>query len=500
MAEAKMKMLSQKEVSQHNTKEDLWVIIHDKVYDLTQFLPDHPGGQSIILKYAGRDATNAFDPVHPPDIISRYLTADVCMGEIDVSTLENEQREETEEEKRIKLARENMPKIEEMYNSFDFESIAKTILKAEAWAYYSSGADDEISMRENHNAFHRIWLRPRVMVNVKNIDTTAPMLRTTCSMPLYITGTALGKLGHPEGEVVLTRAAADANIIQMIPTLASCSFDQIVDAATPEQTQWLQLYVNSDREVTKKFIQHAEKRGVKGLFVTVDAPQLGRREKDMRSKYSDEAPGEMENKDQDVNRGEGAARYISTFIDPSLNWEDLKWLKSITKMPIMLKGIQTAEDAVLAAQHGCQGIVISNHGGRQLDFAPSAIEILPEVMDALQKEGLDKDFEVYIDGGIRRGSDIFKAIALGAKGVGIGRPALYAMATYGDAGVKRLIQLLKDELVMCMRLMGAPTLGHITRDMVDIRNLKDHFVQSPTDNLSGSSYEKMIPRGLLSKL
>jgi L-lactate dehydrogenase (cytochrome) len=143
----------------------------------------------------------------------------------------------------------------------------------------------------------------------------------------------------------------------------------------------------------------------------------------MRVKYSDDGPEEMEGQ-KDINRDEGAARYISTFIDPSLNWEDLTWLKSITTMPIMLKGIQTPEDAVLAARHGCSGIVISNHGGRQLDFAPSAIELLPEIMDALRAEGLDKNFEVYIDGGIRRGSDIFKAVALGAKGVGIGRPAL----------------------------------------------------------------------------
>lgn len=143
----------------------------------------------------------------------------------------------------------------------------------------------------------------------------------------------------------------------------------------------------------------------------------------MRVKYSDDAPEEMDD-NNDVNRNEGAARYISTFIDPSLSWDDLNWLKSITKMPILLKGIQTSEDAVLAAKHGCAGIVISNHGGRQLDTAPSAIEVLPDVMDALRAEQLDKNFEVYIDGGIRRGSDIFKAIALGAKGVGIGRPAL----------------------------------------------------------------------------
>lgn len=151
---------------------------------------------------------------------------------------------------------------------------------------------------------------------------------------------------------------------------------------------------------------------------------IGRREKDMRQKYSLDAPEEIERSATEMRRDEGAARAISKFIDPSLCWDDIAWFKSITKMPILIKGIQTPEDAVLAAKHGCQGIVVSNHGGRQLDFAPSAIEILPEVMSALKREKLDEGFEVYVDGGIRRGSDIFKAIALGAKGVGIGRPSL----------------------------------------------------------------------------
>ncbi|KAI8978081.1 FMN-dependent dehydrogenase-domain-containing protein [Pilobolus umbonatus] len=437
-----MRTISVAEVAKHNTKDDVWLIIHGKVYDLTQFLPDHPGGQKIIMRYAGKDATKAFDPIHPLDIIQRFLAPEVCKGQVDMKELANAAVEETEEEKKLRIAREKMPRIDEMYNSFDFEATAKTVLKPDAWAYYSSGADDEITMRENHNAFHRIWLRPRVMVNVKHVDASTTLLGSKTTLPIYISATALGKLGHPEGEVVLTRAAGKRNIIQMIPTLASCSFDEIVDACVdPQQTQWLQLYVNTDRAVSERFVRHAESRGMKGLFITVDAPQLGRREKDMRQKYSEDAPDEMEKNATQVNRDEGAARAISSFIDPSLCWEDIAWFKSITNMPIVVKGIQTSEDAVLAAQHGCQGVVLSNHGGRQLDFAPSAIEILADTMDALRVEGYDKKFEVFIDGGIRRGTDIFKAIALGAKGVGLGRPFLYAMSTYGEEGVLKLIDL-----------------------------------------------------------
>ncbi|KAL0083013.1 FMN-dependent dehydrogenase-domain-containing protein [Phycomyces blakesleeanus] len=428
--------------------DDLWVILHGKVYDLTYFLPEHPGGQKIILKYAGKDATSAFEPIHPIDIITRLLPAEVCMGSIDPAALKGATKEESEEDKLIRIAREKMPRLEEMYNSFDFESVAKRVMKPDAWAYYSSGADDEISMRENHNAFHRIWLRPRVMVDVKHVDMSTTMLGCPASFPLYITATALGKLGHPEGEKVLTRAAGKTGIIQMIPTLASCSFDEMVDARLDKQNQWLQLYVNEDRNITKHLVQHAEARGIKGLFITADAPQLGRREKDMRQKYANEAPDEITRSEMSMTRNEGAARAISTFIDPALNWSDIPWFQSITKMPILIKGVQCAEDAVLAAKYGCQGVVLSNHGGRQLDFAPSSIEILAEVMETLKREGLDKNFEVYIDGGIRRGSDIFKAIALGAKGVGIGRPALFAMSSYGDAGVERLISLFQVKYIV----------------------------------------------------
>jgi len=294
-------------------------------------------------------------------------------------------------------------------------------------------------LRENHNAFQRIWFRPRVLINVEHVDYRTTMLGTPVSMPIYITATALGKLGHPEGEVVLTRAAKSHNIIQMIPTLASCSFDEIRDAATGDQVQWMQLYVNKDREITKRYVQHGEKRGVKGLFITVDAPQLGRREKDMRSKYN-EGAAKVQTDDSTIDRSQGAARAISSFIDPGLCWDDIDWFKSITNMPIILKGVQRAEDALKAVEYGLQGIVLSNHGGRQLDYARSGIEVLVEVMDALRKKGWQDRLEVYVDGGVRRATDIIKAVCLGARGVGIGRPFLYAMSSYGQQGVERAIQ------------------------------------------------------------
>ena len=317
------------------------------------------------------------------------------------------------------------------------------------------------------------------------------MLGTPVSIPLYVTATALGKLGNPEGEVVLTRGAHKHNVIQMIPTLASCSFDEIVDAKRDNQVQWLQLYVNKNREITERIVKHAEARGCKGLFITVDAPQLGRREKDMRSKFSDVGSNVQDTGGDNVDRSQGAARAISSFIDPSLSWKDIPWFLSITKMPIMLKGVQRVEDVLRAIEIGVQGVVLSNHGGRQLDFAPSGIEILAEVMPELRKRGLQDRIEIYIDGGVRRATDIIKALCLGAKGVGIGRPFLYAMSAYGLPGVDRAMQLLKDEMEMNMRLIGCSSVDQLGPELVDTRALGFHTQTVPADTLSFNVYDPL---------
>lgn len=346
-------------------------------------------------------------------------------------------------------------------------------------------------MRENHGAFHKIWFRPRVLQNVEEIDLSTTMLGTKVDIPFYVTATALGKLGNPEGEVVLTRGAKKHNVIQMIPTLASCSFDEIVDAREGDQVQWLQLYVNKKRDITKRIVQHAEARGCKGLFITVDAPQLGRREKDMRSKFSDVGSNVQNTGGDNVDRSQGAARAISSFIDPALQWSDIPWFLSITKMPIILKGVQRVEDVIRAISYGCHGVVLSNHGGRQLDFARSGIEVLAEVMPELRRLGLENKLEIFVDGGIRRATDIIKALCLGATGVGIGRPFLYAMSAYGLPGVDRAMQLLKDEMEMNMRLIGCNSVDQLGPEFVDTRALSMHTTGVPADVRSVEVYDRL---------
>lgn len=548
-------MLTYEQVLAHNSKTDCWVIIHDKVYDVTTFMLEHPGGSAIILKYAGKDATKAFDPIHPGDTLTKYLPKECHLGPIDVSSKPkpqkkapkaakseptNEQAENsknssladvvgefdveydeqegknaisssstlveydgddddddlTEEDKIRAQNKKNMPGISHIYNLHDFEYVAKNTMEKTAWAYYSSGADDEIALRNNHLAYQRVFFNPKVLVDVRNIDLSTTMLGSKTSAPFYITATALGRLGHPDGEKVLTKAAATEDVIQMIPTLASCSFDEIMDAADGKQTQWFQLYVNGDREITKLIVQHAEKRGVKGFFITVDAPQLGRREKDMRSKHIEDI-SHVQGDGEGVDRDQGVARAISSFIDAGLQWDDIKWFRSITSVPILLKGVQSVADSLKAIEYGVDGIVLSNHGGRQLDSVKAPIEILAELNPILKKRNLLGKMEIYIDGGVRRASDILKAIALGAKGVGIGRPFLYAMSTYGVEGVTKAIQILKDEMVMNMRLLGAPTLDKLDDSFIDTSSLNRSNVD---DRLFTSVYEPLASPEFKSKL
>ncbi|TFK50957.1 hypothetical protein OE88DRAFT_1660115 [Heliocybe sulcata] len=489
--------ISGKEVATHNSRESCWIIVHGKVYDVTDFLDDHPGGSKIILKYAGKDATEEYDPIHPPDAITTHLKPEQQLGSVDMNTVEKVEVTITDAEKARQERMSQRPSLEEILNLHDFETIAKLVLTEKAWAYYSSAADDEITNRENHAAYHRIWFRPRILRDVTTVDYSSTILGCPTSMPVYITATALGKLGHPDGELNLTRAAAKHGVIQMIPTLASYGFDEIVNEAAPGQNQFLQLYVNKDKAITKRIVQHAEKRGIKGLFITVDAPQLGRREKDMRQKFDAEDPDNVSTSGQSgsVDRSQGAARAISSFIDPGLNWNDLKWFQSITKMPIILKGVQCYEDALEAYDQGCQGVVLSNHGGRQLEFARSGIEVLVEVVTKFKElKGItfpNEKFQLFVDGGVRRATDVLKAVALGATAVGIGRPMIYAFSAYGYDGVDKALQILKDEFEMNMRLLGARNMKEVVPEMVDAHNIHQHVVAVPGDRLYDSNYESM---------
>ncbi|KAL4400430.1 L-lactate dehydrogenase [Malassezia pachydermatis] len=471
------RLLTYDEVTKHNTKDDCWIILGNKVFNFTDFVQLHPGGPEVIIKFAGKDGTKVFENVHPKDTLEKHAKPEWFMGELDPNTIPQELKDAAnKEEEEERARRANVPPLSQCLNLRDFELVAKKVLTPEAWAYYSSAADDQETYHENTSIFRRIWFRPRVLRNVRNVDPSTYILGFPSPLPIYITATALGRLGHPDGELNLTRAAARTGLIQMVPTLSSCSFEEIVGGRDEEgkPTQFFQLYVNSDRSVVLDMLRRAEEADIKAIFITVDAPQLGRRERDMRMHFSDE--GSNVQSGNDVERDEGAARAISSFIDPSLTWDDVLWIKNHTRIPILLKGVQAWEDAVLAYEMGLAGIVLSNHGGRQLDFARSSIEVLEEVVTEMRKRNMfpSNNFQLFVDGGIRRGTDILKAVALGATAVGIGRPFLYAYSAYGPDGVVRAINLLHDEIEMNLRLIGAPTLKDVVPEMLDLRALHAH--------------------------
>ena len=480
------------EFIKHNKREDCWVAINGEVYDMTDFVPNHPGGQKVILQNAGYDATPIFAPIHPKGTIEKYLPEEKHLGRLDGKAPLKPKKADPNEDRRLDLL-ERMPPLSSIQNVHDFEFLAKNILPAGAWAYYSCGGDDEISMRENHYAYQRIFFRPRVCEDVADVDTSTTLLGTKASVPFYVSATALAKLGNPGGECSIARGAGKEGVIQMISTLSSNSLEEIAEARQPGATQWFQLYVNEDRNLAKELIRKAEKLGMKAIFVTVDAPSLGHREKDERAKGSVDTNLDL---GEEVERESGASKALSSFIDCKVNWSDIKKIKEYTKLPVLVKGVQRVEDIVKAADCGCAGVVISNHGGRQLDTAPPPVEVLAEAVPILNRmEILKPGFEIFIDGGVRRGTDILKAIALGDQkvnvGVGLGRPFLYANAAYGEQGVRKAIRLLKDEMTIDMRLMGVTNLKQLNRNFLNLKKL--YSGKEAIDSLYHSNYQELVP-------
>ncbi|CCF59833.1 hypothetical protein KAFR_0I00520 [Kazachstania africana CBS 2517] len=498
------RLILPEEVAKHKTPDDCWVVINGYVYDITSFIMSHPGGPDVLETNAGKDVTAIFVPLHAPGVLEKYLPRELKLGKLQGSMPEElvcppyAPGETKEDIMRKENLRANLPPLESILNLYDFERLASLILSNQAWAYYSSAADDEITLRENHLAYHRLFFKPRVLVDVSNIDLKTEMLGEPTEVPFYVTATALCKLGNPnEGEKDIARGCGLAHklVPQMLSTLASCSPDEVAEAKVKsEQLQWYQLYINSDRKITRNLVKHVEELGYKAIFVTVDAPLMGSREKDLKIKFSTTKQGpkimkETEKLEDTEKVTHGASQALSEFIDPSITWKDIKELQKITKLPIVIKGIQRREDVIKAAEVGCSGVVLSNHGGRQLDFSRAPIEVLAETMPELKKRGLDQHFDVFIDGGIRRGTDIIKALCLGAKGVGLGRPFLYANSCYGKEGVAKAIELLTKEMETSMKLLGAQSVKDLNESFLDLSALHQKSVNVPIDSLYNDVYK-----------
>jgi 4-hydroxymandelate oxidase len=346
-----------------------------------------------------------------------------------------------------------------LINLFDYEQAAQEKIQESFFGYYAGGAGDEITLRENRSVFDSIKLRPRVLTDVSRrcLDTT--ILGQPTTMPIIIAPTAMAKLAHPDGEVAIARAAEHAGIIQCLSTLSNSSVEEV---ATAGATNWFQLYVYKDRGITTHLVERAAAAGYQAIVLTVDLPVLGVRENIMRTGLQLPEGLSLKNFDK-IQETDAAdiATYIQSQIDSSLTWDDLKWLVSSTTLPVLVKGILRGDDAKRAIDCGAVAVIVSNHGGRQLDTAVAGIDALPEVVDAVGTQT-----EVIVDGGIRRGTDVVKAIALGARAVLVGRPVLWGLAVDGQSGVESILAILKNELDTAMALCGCSSVDEIESDLI----------------------------------
>ena len=351
-------------------------------------------------------------------------------------------------------------------NLYDIEALAQPNLSPGTADYFAGGAEDEVSLRANREAYERIWLRPRYLVDVSRIDPATTVLGTPISFPAIIAPTGFQQLAHPEGEVAMARAAAAMGTVMTLSTFSTMSMEEVQTAA--DGPKWFQLYVHKDRGLTRNLVQRAAAAGYRALMLTVDVPMIGRRERDLRNGFV--LPPQMRVANFDLAEsealhsaegGSGLASFVAGLREPAFSWKDVDWLATLSPLPILLKGVLRGDDARRALDHGVTGIVVSNHGGRQLDGAIAGIRALPDVVAAV-----DGRAEIFVDGGIRRGTDIVKSLALGARAVLIGRPVVWGLAWDGAHGVETVLRMLRDEFENAMGLVGAALVADVTPDLV----------------------------------
>lgn len=351
-------------------------------------------------------------------------------------------------------------------NLAEFEAAAQKVLPAAVWDYITGGAGDESTVAENREAFRRLKLRPRILVDVDLRDLSTEVLGQRIALPVIVGPTSHQRMVHPDAELATARAAAAMGTIAAFGTGTHYSIDEI--AAVTDGPLWFQLYTVASRDVTARLIERAETAGYKALVLTVDGSYRTRRERDMRNHFRLPPDVEMRTllgvglEDHMLQPGgAGMDAFIATLTSLTMTWADIAWLRSITRMPIILKGVLTAEDAALAVEHGVDAVIVSNHGGRQLDSVIASVDALPEVVDQVAGK-----IEVLVDGGIRRGTDVIKALALGAKAVLIGRPYVWGLASAGETGVRQVLELLRDEIDCAMAQLGRPNIAAIDRSVL----------------------------------
>ena len=335
----------------------------------------------------------------------------------------------------------------------DLEPLARARMDASVWDYYAGGAGDELTLADNREAWDRIHLRPRVLVNVSRVDLATSAFGIPLAHPIVVAPTAAHDLAHADGERATTRGAAAAGGLMTLSTISSAPMEEVA-ASAPGAPRWFQLYAPSDRVACEALVRRAADAGYTAVTVTVDLPLPGNRERDLRNDFAVELGVHLP-PDQPVDPETGVV------VLPTMDWDWLAWLRSVCPIPLVAKGVLRADDAARAVEAGCDGVWVSNHGGRQLDTSIATADALPEVVEAVGGRAL-----VAVDGGVRRGIDVLKALALGADLVAVGRPVLWGLAIDGAGGVQRVLEILRDELSLAMALAGCRSIGEVTPDLV----------------------------------
>jgi 4-hydroxymandelate oxidase len=354
-----------------------------------------------------------------------------------------------------------------LINLFDYEQEAERRIPPAHWGYIAGGANDEVTVGANRAAFDRLVIRYRTMIDVTTRNPATTVLGVPVSMPVLVAPTAMQKLAHADGECATARASRAAGTLMVTSTTATTRLNEVID--TSPGPMWFQVYLYQDRGKSKAMIEEAVRSGYTGVMLTVDAPLLGRRERDIRSGFTlpsnltiaNAADAGMAVVPEASADASGLMLHFRSLHDAALLPKDIAWVREVSGLPVIVKGIVRGDDAMRAVEHGASAIVVSNHGGRQLDTSIPSIMALPEVVDAVGEK-----VEVYVDGGIRRGTDVVKAIALGARAVMIGRPVLWGLAVNGETGVRDVLELLRNEIDLAMGLCGAPNISDLTRDLV----------------------------------
>ena len=348
--------------------------------------------------------------------------------------------------------------MEQLLTLDDAERLAESVVSPEAWSYIVGGAGDERTLQWNRDAFSRYRLRPRVLVDVSSVTTETTVLGTPVSMPVLVAPMAFQQIAHEEGEVAMARGAALARTLMCLSTVATATPADVA-AAAPDAPRWLQIYVFQNRDVSDDVIAQALESGFSALVLTADLPVYGMRHRESRTGFEapeDAVPAIVAARARG-SEGDLVGHHSLELLESGLEWDYVTELRARWNVPVIVKGIHTAEDADLACQYGAAGVVVSNHGGRQLDGAIASLEALPEVVEAVGDRA-----EVYLDGGVRRGSDVAMALALGARAVLLGRPAMYGLAFGGDSGVAQVLEILREETENALALLGCRSPAEVT--------------------------------------